>query len=154
MSIRRLLVLSCSRAKNVVDEPTEAWDLYDGMAFRVAKKAFRDNNVYNVTLIRIISAKHGLIGPTRVISEYDEIMTERRARSLRRGLIDDLREIVAEVRVQQVFLYGGKRYRAAVSPYNDWVKDAKLFAPTGGIGRKLSQLKEWLASPDVSSEAL
>ena len=75
----RLLILSCSARKHAVTGKVAAWDLYDGVAFRVVKRLQRDGRFPDNVDILILSAQHGLIRPYHKISFHDLRMTKELA---------------------------------------------------------------------------
>lgn len=77
-----IIVIPCGKAKR--DHPTRAGDLYIGSSYRLAKAAaVRDGRGW-----LILSSKHGLLHPDRVIDPY-EATTKTKA---------DVRRLAATIR--------------------------------------------------------
>lgn len=74
----RLLVIGCGKAK--LDRPAPARELYTGSLFRAARRYAEESG----DRWMIVSAKHGLIDPDRVIEPYDATIRD----VLRGGKID------------------------------------------------------------------
>lgn len=89
-SIRRLLIISCSRRKDESSELLPAWNRYQGGCFPTLRKISSTVGLPDDLDILIISAKYGLMTPDSVTEWYDEKMTAERSRSLRRSVERDL----------------------------------------------------------------
>lgn len=61
---KNLLIISCSQRKKKLRGKVKAWDLYDGVIFRMLKKTERENGLPKNLDILILSAKHGFIRPS------------------------------------------------------------------------------------------
>ena len=73
-----LLLIGCSRRKTPGMARGRAWDLYDGRAFQVLKKALRDRAGWEREVaVLIVSAKYGVIRPGRIIEAYEDRLTGR-----------------------------------------------------------------------------
>ncbi len=146
---RRLLIVSCSARKKKAPSPLRAWDLYDGVAYRLLKRSIRDGLFRTDIDIIILSALHGVLTPDSAIEWYDLKMTPEIAS---RQADTNTRTLSAMLRGRhytEVFLAGGKTYAAAVEPRDVWLPEgAKFVRARGGIGMMLSQLKIWVSSPD------
>lgn len=143
-SERRLLILACSQRKRPVDSGS-AWELYDGNAFRVVKRAQREGKVCPDTDVYILSARHGLITPETVITHYDERMSRATAESQCGRNREVLEALLTSRDYEEVFIFAGRQYLGALDAPADWVPDyAHLTIPAGGIGVKLRALKCWV----------
>jgi hypothetical protein len=102
--------------------------------------------------ILILSARHGLIRPTRKIEFYDQRMTpEIAARQAARNRAL-LRRVLQTGRYAAVFINAGQAYLAALQPAEAWLcNGVALRLAEGGIGRKLQRMKQWLTRLDESS---
>ena len=155
---RRVLILSCSARKYALSGKVLAWDLYDGVAFRVVKRLQHEGLFPGDVEILILSAQYGLIRPYNKISFYDLRMTKQLAsrQAMRNSAI--LRKVFSNGNYREMLVIAGKTYLAALDPFAAWLQDdVTLVIAEGGIGRKLQQLKAWLLSegprsPSCSSE--
>ena len=157
---RRLLILSCSDRKNDVapDSPQQlfdfmttrrarspaAWDVYDGVAFRVVKRCQREGTFPPDVDIVILSAKYGLITPEREITHYDLKMTPELAGRQRATNVRLLREMLRERTYREIFLMMGRTYLQALEPLDEWVGGVKIIHEPADIGVMLGKLKAWL----------
>ena len=143
---RRLLVVSCSSRKHCLTNPSEAWNLYDGVAYRLMKKAQREGHFAEDVDILILSAKHGLISPSRCIRWYDQRMDSARSSELAKQVTSGLKKRLTETHYCEVLLWVGKDYLGALSPLNAWEQPGVIVdIAHGRIGERLRQLKKWIA---------
>jgi len=141
---RRLLLLGCSARKKEAVCALKAWDLYDGVAFRVVKAAQRKRTLPASVDIMILSAKHGLIHPCRRVRPYNEAMTANRARELGPEIRAQLSGLLDCREYDEVLVVAGKTYVGALQPFGDWCPGGvKVIAAPGRIGEKLHCLKLW-----------
>ena len=148
----RLLILSCSARKHRVTGEVTAWDLYDGVAFRVVKQLQREGQFPDDVHVLILSAQYGLIPPHRKISFYDLRMTQELA--VRQATRNCMRLRTARHRgsYREVFVNAGQTYLAGLQPIAAWLLDGVTFrVASGGIGQKLHEMKWWLLSSDMAS---
>lgn len=139
----RLLVLGCSERKKAEPAALPALERYDGVLFRVFRKWHAQATSSDPHIV-IISAKHGLLGGSDLILNYNQRVTKARVEQLRCEVNAGLREQLNRTPYQSVFLGLGKAYRSIV--------DTKLLdqmgLPTewasGPIGAQAAQLKDWL----------
>jgi hypothetical protein len=143
---KRLLILSCSARKHVVVDKVTAWELYDGVAFRMIKKMQREGQLPNDAVdILILSAQHGLIRPNRKIAFYNRRMTEDLAAQQAPRNVSALRALLSKEDYHEVFVFAGQIYLAALQPIEAWLpRNVKLTLAGGGIGRKVQRMREWL----------
>jgi hypothetical protein len=138
----RLLLLACSKRKHA--SRAQAFDLYDGVFYRIIKAAERRNpHVLGGCDVLILSAKYGLVRSYEVIGPYDQKMTRQRARELRPTVHLHLRAYVARYEPADVFVCLGSTYRLAIDGALDDA-DALVTYAKGGLGRQMQQLKRWL----------
>jgi hypothetical protein len=143
---RRLLVVSCSSRKHRVTNPSKAWDLYDGVAYRLMKKAQREGQFARDIDILILSAKHGLISPSRCIRWYDQQMDSARSSELVRQVTSRLKKALSATQYSEVLLWVGKDYLTSLTPLNAWEQPGLIIhIAHGRIGERLRQLKKWIA---------
>lgn len=157
---RRLLILSCSDRKNDVapDSPQQlfdfmatprarspaAWDVYDGVAFRVVKRCQREGAFPPDVDIRILSAKYGLITPEREITRYDLRMTRELAGRQQAVNVRLLCELLRRQAYREIFLTMGRTYLQALGPMGEWRGGVKIIHEPADIGVMLGKLKAWL----------
>jgi hypothetical protein len=142
---RRFLILSCSARKHAVTDKAAAWDLYDGVAFRVVKRLQREGLFPYDMDILILSAQHGLIQPQHKIASYNLRMTKELASQQVARNRSILRAALCDNKHRDVFVMAGKTYLAALEPITAWLPmGVPLTMAEGGIGRKMRRLKAWL----------
>lgn len=79
---RYLLIISCSQRKRSDSGLLPAVEWYDGVNFRVIRKAQREGYWPKNLDLLILSAKHGLLKPDVLLEDYDLRMTRERAFSI------------------------------------------------------------------------
>jgi hypothetical protein len=144
---RRLLLVSCSAKKNTVAGSVPAWHLYDGVAYRVLKRALRADEWPEDLDIVILSAKYGLIEPDAVIETYDEIMTPDRAQRIQHVVHGKLARLVESRPYEQLLVFAGQDYLRALRLSPIWLPRRLIVEIAGGgIGRKLHWLRSQLST--------
>ena len=144
---RYLLILSCSQRKRRNPGLIPAIERYDGVNFRVLRKARREGYWPENLDVLILSAKYGVVKPDTLSDDYDLPMTRNRALALQSEVSADLDAYVARVAICKVFINLGKTYLAALVRSKEIPRLAgKIRYATGGIGEKMSQMKQWLLS--------
>lgn len=144
MSESRLLVLACSHRKRFDDEPMPAIDRYDGPAFRLLRRFLVQNSV-PPPVVRILSAEHGLIPADYPLSYYDRRMIQERAKTLQPQVIAGLKTTLSKKTYTNLLIWLGQDYLEAIYGYEAIIPDTlRVQIATGGIGRKLSILYDWL----------
>jgi hypothetical protein len=95
--------------------------------------------------VYILSAEFGLIRHDQLIPYYDHRMTRTRAQTLQPGVIAELRRILSTNYYRELFISVGRDYLSALDGY-DTLIPAHLIVKqsTGGLGKKLSELHDWL----------
>jgi hypothetical protein len=141
---QRLLILSCSKAKNPASRSVPAIDLYDGPAFRVLRRFISSSDVSAELDIVILSAKHGFISPSTLIAAYDQRMDPDTAMPSAR-LREQLAAFTVGKRYSEVFINLGSDYFSRL-PDIETVLDGRpsILIARGRIGQRLHSLKEWL----------
>jgi hypothetical protein len=143
--MRQLLILACSARKKPSGATVPAWDLYDGVAFRVVKGIQRQEQLPEEVDIQILSAEHGLIPTIYRIASYERKMTPTRAMQLQSQVVGSLKEKLSSGDYQEVFIFAGNIYLAAMKPFVSWCPTSiRLTIAQGRIGQKLRQLKAWI----------
>jgi len=142
--LTRLLLLSCSQRKKFEEGSLPAIDRYDGPAYRVLRRYFKQSLRESVE-VRILSAKYGLISPNCNLPYYDRRMTEEQAESLRQEVLTSLDAILNSQTYKNFLICLGKDYTKAIYGYESIIPDGlTVQVATGGLGRKLSILHDWL----------
>lgn len=148
--LRRLLILSCSARKRPATDKVLAWDLYDGVAYRVVKRVQRCGQFPADVDIVIISAKYGVIGPQEYIESYDLRMNANIAKTQAPENRADLRNILLRTNYREVFVIAGETYIMSLEPLESWLIPGTLFGiAEGGIGKKNAALKAWLSASNA-----
>jgi len=143
---RRLLILSCSLRKRIVEGKVATWDLYDGVAFRVLKRSKREGRFPGDVEVLILSARYGLIRPETEIGFYDQRMTVEVARCQARTNCAFLHGLLRTRCYREVFVMMGRTYLVALEPFEAWLpSNTRCVIAPGGLGQKLSVMKAWLS---------
>lgn len=162
MSRSQLLILACSATKripagSIYSDRAGALDLYDGPAYRIARKYVGCDKPRTA----ILSAEHGLIGEHRLTELYDRKMDDARASELAVAGYD---QALAQIYrpswrpgtpgyafdhfgpYREVFVFGGALYRRVIETWDaaGLFRGARLTYTHGGIGMQLHQLKAFL----------
>lgn len=118
---------------------------YDGVNFRVLRKARREGYYPDNLDLLIISAKYGLIEEDTLIKNYDLIMTRKRAIDLRDKVTDSLINRLEQKNYAEIFINLGKDYLLTFDQrrFSKTQNDKFKFA-SGGIGKKMYEMKKWL----------
>jgi hypothetical protein len=139
---KNLLIISCSQRKKKVKGKVRAWDLYDGVIFRVLKKIERENGLPKNLNILILSAKYGFIKPSDLIRYYDYRLNST---SNGKSFLSGLKEHIKNDTIANVFVCLGKDYLKALDGFEAlFPAKTSLLYVSGGIGLKMSCLKNWV----------
>lgn len=148
--MNRLLIVACSERKNPLPELVPAIERYDGPIFRVLRK-FLCEYSGQAPEILILSAKFGLIGPSDMIPEYNCRLTADAATRLRPAVLAKLRAALQSSPVTAVGLCLGRDYMQAVKGFETYLPGGtSLEYIGGGLGRRLTRLREWLHNGAVT----
>lgn len=140
-----LLIMACSGRKLPTAGLIPAIDRYDGVNFRVLKKAQREGYFPSNLDILIISAKHGLIKPETLIENYDIRMTNKRSLELRDSVSQSLDKHLSNNQYLEIFLNLGKDYLKTISNSKNLTEfSGDLVVGEGRIGQKMAQMKAWI----------
>ncbi|MDW7997988.1 MAG: hypothetical protein RMI30_00830 [Thermodesulfovibrio sp.] len=121
----------------------EAWELYDGVIFRMLKKIEREEGFPENLSIIILSAKYGFIKPSDYISYYDHRLDSKTY--MKPFLLNSLKKQVECYHISKIFICLGKDYLSAIEGFETiFSKKTQFLYATGGIGLKMSQLKKWI----------
>jgi cytoplasmic iron level regulating protein YaaA (DUF328/UPF0246 family) len=145
MNNHYLLILACSQRKCKDVGLLPAIDRYDGVNFSVLHKAYREGYLPDNLDILILSAKYGLIEAQIPIENYDLKMTKQRALELQTQVSHDLDQYLSQTNYQEIFVNMGQTYLLVIACSEERKKlHGKIVYATGGIGKKMAQMKEWL----------
>jgi len=148
---RCLLIVACSQRKRSAPGLLPAIERYDGVNFRVLRKAQREGYWPKNLDVLILSAKYGLLKSDTLIENYDLKMTPRWAIELRARVSADLDECLERTPYSEVFINLGKVYLAALTLSKELrTMNGRVRYATGGIGEKMSQMKKWLQGVSAS----
>jgi hypothetical protein len=146
-----LLLIGCSSRKVEGRGKLPAVQLYDGSSYRVIR-AFLNRRGWPPGLqIKIISAKYGLVDATDLIENYDQRLEVEAARNMNSEVLASL---VMAGAPTTVFVNLGKDYCPAVDGLNQIFPEAKVIHAKGGIGLKMSQMKQWLDQLSTKTAAI
>lgn len=156
---RSLLIIACSHRKVAGLAAGAAWDVYDGVVYRVLKKRLGPRNNWPVWLdLLIVSAKYGVIRPDRRIQSYDQTLPVRDRQGRWAGV---LRRLVAGDDYRFIHVNLGRAYQAAIGDVAGLFPEAEVMAASGGIGQRAAQTAAWVTarlagqtSPPSSSHPL
>lgn len=141
---RRLLILACSQRKRPHPCLLAAIDRYDGPTFRVLRRSLR-TELPHTTDVYILSAEFGLIPASQPTPNYDRRMTIERARALRPSVVTELNKVFTNSDYVKVFICMGQIYLNALEGFDESAPPSDVtWAVTGSLGRRLSQLHDWL----------
>lgn len=135
---KSLLIISCSKTKKKLKGFVNAWDLYDGVVFRVLKKNNIDFNKFDV---RIISTKYGMITTDNKIKYYDQKMDKKRADELVNEISNQFDKLLKK-NYSIIYLCLGKVYLSTIK--NNLLDNKRIKIVTGPIGVKMKKLKRIL----------
>ena len=142
---RYLLIVGCSQRKRPDPGLLPAIERYDGVNFRVLRKARREGYWPENLDVLILSAKYGLLRSDTPIEDYDQRMTRGQALALQPVVSADLDAHLTQVKYCEVFINLGQTYLLALAESKKIadLRDRVAYA-SGGIGEKMSQMKQWL----------
>lgn len=139
---QKLLLIACSNRKVRTKGLLPAIERYDGVTYRVIRKAMREGYFPANVDIKILSAKFGLIDAKTRIPDYDQRMDQGRAKQLQSQVQHELKKQCAR-KYAGIYIDLGKDYLIALDdfafPQNTIIKLA-----SGKIGIRLGKLKRWL----------
>lgn len=136
-----LLILGCSSTKREDYERAPALQVYDGPNFKSLLKYLRENGWPPGLMIKIISAKYGIIDATTLIEPYDDRLDKEAAKKMRPKVMQSLSEVGLPT---SVFINLDKDYRPAISCITTLFGSGRITDPEGGIGKRRQAMKKWL----------
>jgi len=136
-----LLILGCSdrKIKNVSQAP--ALEVYDGPSYRVLRKFLKENGWPPGLMIKIISAKYGIIDATTLIEPYDGRLDKETAKKIRPKVMQELEEVGLPT---SVFINLVQDSLPAISCITTLFGSDKIVYAEGRGGKKQQTMKKWL----------
>lgn len=138
----RVLLLSCSQRKRPDRKLLSAIDRYDGPAFRVLRRYFRETRD-NELQVYILSGHFGVIDSRTRIPDYNRRMTAARAREIRQETTGRMELILRRHRCSEMFVCTSVLYQVALDESRVRRFSHLRFAARGQ-GTKLASLHSWL----------
>jgi hypothetical protein len=147
-----LLVISCSERKlRRPRRPIPAIERYDGVFYRLLRKARREGILNADITIVILSARFGMLTTDSPIPYYDQSMNTDRLRVLQPSIRRGLKRLLLKKKFDQVYVNLGRSYAPAVEPLSE-IRNA-VWA-SGGIGQRAQLMKRWLTTERQRSDRL
>lgn len=142
---RYLLIIGCSQRKRPDPGLLPALERYDGVNFRVLRKARREGYWPENLDVLIVSAKYGLLKSDTFIENYDQRMTLYQALTLQPIVSASLNAHLTQVNYYEVFINLGQTYLLTLTGSRKIAElRDRVFYASGGIGKKMAQMKQWL----------
>jgi hypothetical protein len=139
---RSLLIIACSQRKAAGLATGAAWDLYDGVVYRMLKKRLGARQFWPAELdVLIVSAKYGVIRPGRRICTYDQTMSAKDQPGRWAGR---LRRLKAGGDYRFVHVNLGRAYQTALGDTLTLFPLAEVTFASGGIGKRTAQTAAWV----------
>ena len=136
---RRLLILSCSQRKHTSEDLLPAIERYNGPLFFVLRRFLRECPHEAKQLdVYILSAVYGLISAGYSVPFYDQKMNMSRVLELQPQIKTTFSSILHNDYVSICFLQTFEGLLDLVPRFTESV------VPYGPIGKKQTQLKQWL----------
>ncbi|MCY4570951.1 MAG: tRNA-guanine transglycosylase DpdA [Candidatus Poribacteria bacterium] len=136
-----LLILGCSDKCIENFNQAPALEVYDGPNYRVLRKFLRENGWPPGLMIKIISAKCGIIDATTLIKPYDERLDKETAKKMHPKVRDCLGSIGLPA---SVFINLNKDSLPAISCITTLFRRDTITESEGRGGEKLAAMKKWL----------
>lgn len=146
--MRRLLIVACGATKRPDAGLLPAIERYDGPPYKTLRRALAEQPEGRRPAVLILSAKFGLIRSAEPIPSYDLRMTASRAAHLRSEVRGTLRTLLEETGgFAATMINLGADYLPGLA-LDGWACE-RLGALTyahGGIGERMAQMRQWVAS--------
>ena len=149
-----LLILGGSDKKIENFRQVPALEVYDGPNYQVLRKFLRENGWPPGLMIKIISAKYGIIDATTLIEPYDERLDKETAEKMRPTVMQSLKEVKEVGLPTSVFINLGKDYQPAISCIMTLFGSDKITDLEGGIEKKQQAMEKWLHDLPNSTAAV
>lgn len=144
-------MISCSERKlRSPRRPIAALDRYDGVFYRLLRKARREGNLGSDLTLVILSAKFGLLSPKTPIPYYEQRMDKTRQRLLQPSIHRKLTRVLRRKTFDRVFINLGRDYAPTIANIEE-LRHA-VWA-SGGIGQRAQLMKRWLIAENRLSHS-
>jgi cytoplasmic iron level regulating protein YaaA (DUF328/UPF0246 family) len=141
---RKLLLIACSNRKLRTKGLLPALERYDGVTYRIIRKAMREGYFPPNVDIKILSAEFGLIDASKPIPYYDRRMDRKRADELYSQVSRRLKDLLRRKQYAEIYINMGKVYLLATGKLNETNPKTAVEYAQGGIGEKAQAMKEWI----------
>lgn len=141
---RYLLIVACSQRKRSDPGLLPAIERYDGVSFRVLRKARREGYWPENLDVLILSAKYGLIEAATPTAYYEQRMTSKRAIALNARILEELRSLIGQRDYTEVYIDLGGDYLPAIRGCAEAFSGLRVTYAEGRIGERLKGLRDWL----------
>jgi hypothetical protein len=138
---RLLLIISCSQRKRLDLGLLPAMERYDGVHFRLLRKARREGYWPENLDVLILSAKYGLIDISTPIAYYEKQMTRARANDLKTQVFQVLQAVTKQFPYSELYVDLGKDYQEAIEGLMQLFNDSPGVYARGRIGQRLAHLR-------------
>ena len=147
-----LLIVTCSQRKRSDRELLPALERYDGIFFRILRKAQREGYWPDNLDVLITSAKYGLLELNTAIETYDRRMTVAQAKQLKPVIAPLLTQRVTAHPYAEIFVNVSKVYLGAIEGWDmDLPCGTTVIYATGDIGQRARQMRYWLLEKTTST---
>ena len=136
-----LLILACSATKRTDIGKAPALEIYNGPNFYVLRKYLNEKGWPPGLVIKIISAKYGIIDATALIKPYNQKLNIERAKKQNPEIVRCLKELSY---LESAFVNLGKDYLPAIDGIEDIFSPERVTYASGGFGKKMGDMKQWL----------
>jgi hypothetical protein len=137
-----LLIIACSQRKVAGPKARAAWDVYDGVVYRMLKKRLGPRSQWPDGLdVLIVSARYGVIRPGRKIHTYDQTMPMGQPGRW----AGKLQRLVAGCNYGYIHVNLGRAYQTTIGDVAVQFPKAEVTFATGGIGQRVAQTAAWVA---------
>lgn len=145
---RRLLILGPSFRRNKIVDFLPAFERYDGLFFRIAKKYLP--TIRNIDVV-VMTDDLTLVDAFDLLPYQEPVGTSWVNRTVLKDTIeqaktknkDFFKKKLKTGRYEEVFISMGKEYAKALSTLDQYGVKV-IFPSTGGLGPKAQALKNWL----------
>lgn len=142
--VTRLLILPCSARKRAARSPLPALQLYDGPAYQSLRKLIAREALPVDVMIRIVSAKYGLLSPSELIRTYDKRLDPDRDRALVTATRRKLTQLASSLQPRRVMSLLGNDYRLCLP--TAWTTAKHVEHASGPPGQRVRHMLDWLES--------
>lgn len=141
-----LLIVPCAKKKVPHIHPAPAINVYNGPLYMSLRKNVHSFSNEDGLDIMILSAKYGLIAPTKKIREYDQRMTPERAIELSPSCKSTIDQLVKEKPYDKIIVNLGADYLPAIESALADIQGPEIVRIRGRSGQRLHEMKKWMLS--------